>query len=68
VTVPVALFLLVLYVLHVRPHRVSVAHALLIPGTAVLVLAVTFTGIPVLATGLLLAALVTVSVWVSRPA
>jgi hypothetical protein len=47
---------------------VSLGHALLIPGTAVLVLAVTFTGVPVLATGLLLASLVAVSVWVSRPA
>ena len=68
VTVPVAVFLLVLYVLHVRPHHVSPGHALLIPGTSVLVLAVTFTGVPVLATGLLLASLVAVSVWVSRPA
>jgi hypothetical protein len=46
---------------------VSLAHNLLTPGGAVLVLAVTFTSIPVLATGLILAALVAVAVVISRP-
>jgi low temperature requirement protein LtrA len=68
VTVPVAVFLLVLYVLHIRPHHVPLAHNLLSPGAAALVLAVTFTAIPVLATGLILAALGAASVVVSRPA
>jgi low temperature requirement protein LtrA len=67
VTVPVAVFLLVLYVLHVRPHRASPAHALLIPGTAALVLAATFTGAAVPVTGLLTAALVAVSVAIGQP-
>jgi hypothetical protein len=68
VTVPVAVFLLVLYVLHIRPHHVPLAHNLLSPAAVALVLAVTFTGIPVLATGLILAALVAASVVISRPA
>ncbi|MFE2429151.1 low temperature requirement protein A [Streptomyces sp. NPDC059373] len=68
VTVPVTVFLLVLYVLHIRPHHVPLLHNLLSPVAAALVLAMTFTGIPVLATGLILAALVAASVVISRPA
>ncbi|WP_241266466.1 low temperature requirement protein A [Streptomyces scabichelini] len=64
VTVPVAVFLLVLYLLHIRPHHALAAHALLIPGTAAVVLALTFTDVPVLGTGLAVAALAGVSVTV----
>ncbi|MER5220534.1 low temperature requirement protein A [Streptomyces flaveus] len=66
VTVPVAVFLLVLYLLHIRPHHALAAHALLIPGTAVVVLALTFTDVPVPATGVAVAALAAVSVTVSQ--
>ncbi|MFI9581974.1 low temperature requirement protein A [Streptomyces sp. NPDC052236] len=66
VTVPVAVFLLVLYLLHIRPHHALAAHALLMPGTAAVVLALTFTGIPVLGTGLAVAALAAVSVTLAQ--
>ncbi len=62
VTVPVALYLLTVWILHVRPHRVGPARTAAFPAAAALVLAATPTGQPVLATGLLLAALVAVSV------
>ena len=62
VSVPVAAFLLVLHLLHIRPHHILGAHTLLMPGAAVVVLALPLTGIAVLGTGITLAALVTVSV------
>ncbi|TDC77473.1 low temperature requirement protein A [Streptomyces hainanensis] len=58
VTLPVALFLLTLWLLHVRPHQVNPGHSALFPGTALLVLATTLAPAPVLVTGLLLTALV----------
>jgi low temperature requirement protein LtrA len=58
VTVPVAVFLLTLWFLQIRPHRVDPLHTVLFGGAALLVLAATFTGSPVLATGLITAALV----------
>ncbi|MQA10774.1 MAG: low temperature requirement protein A [Pseudonocardiaceae bacterium] len=58
VTVPVAVFLLVLWLLQLRPHHTGRAHQALPPVTAVLVLASTITPQPVLVTGVLLAALV----------
>jgi low temperature requirement protein LtrA len=67
VTVPVAVFLLVLWFLQVRPHRVSLAHNLLLPGAAALVLALTFTTAPVLATGVTLVVVVGVGVLISQP-
>ncbi len=66
VTVPVAVFLLVIYLLHIRPHHALAAHALLMPGTAAVVLALTFTGIPVLGTGLVVAALAAASVMLAE--
>jgi hypothetical protein len=67
VTVPVAVFLLVLFGLHIRPHRVTAWHAVLMPGAGAVVLAMTFTPAPVLGTGVVLAALVAVSVLLSQP-
>ncbi|GAB2893600.1 low temperature requirement protein A [Streptomyces mayteni] len=58
VTLPVALFLLTLWLLHIRPHQVTAGHSALFPGTALLVLAATLAPAPVLLTGLLLTALV----------
>jgi low temperature requirement protein LtrA len=60
-TVPVALFLLSVWALQLRPHHLGRWQAALVPGTAVLVLAATLTPEPILVTGLLMAALVTAS-------
>jgi low temperature requirement protein LtrA len=68
-TVPVALFLLSVWVLQLRPHHLGRWHAALVPGAAVLVLGATLTPEPILVTGLLMAALVTASLLaMSRPA
>jgi low temperature requirement protein LtrA len=56
-TVPVALFLLAVWALQVRPHHLGGWHGALVPATAVLVLASTLAPEPVLATGVLLAAM-----------
>jgi low temperature requirement protein LtrA len=68
-TIPVALFLLAVWALQVRPHHLGRWHGALTPATAVLVLASTFTPEPVLVTGSLVAAMVAVSlVTLHRPA
>jgi low temperature requirement protein LtrA len=68
-TVPVALFLLAVWVLQVRPHHLGRWHAALVPGTAVLVLASTLTAEPILVTGLLVAAMIAASsAVIQRPA
>jgi hypothetical protein len=64
VTVPVALFLLVLWLLHGRRWRAGRLYSALLPATALLVLATIFIGTgggAVLATGLLMAASVVVA-------
>ncbi|MFD5318429.1 low temperature requirement protein A [Streptomyces sp. NPDC127098] len=58
VTLPVALFLVVLWLLHIRPHQVDGRQGLLFPLTAALVLAATLLPAAVLLTGLLTTALV----------
>jgi low temperature requirement protein LtrA len=67
VTVPVALFLLTVWLLHVRPHRIGPSRSVIYPGTAVLVLAGSALGgaAAVLATGLLMALLVVASTWIA---
>jgi low temperature requirement protein LtrA len=60
-TIPVALFLLAVWALVVRPHHLGSWHASVTPVTAVLVLAATFTAEPVLVTGLLVAVMIAVS-------
>jgi low temperature requirement protein LtrA len=68
-TVPVALFLLSVWALQLRPHHLGRWHAALVPGAAVLVLAATLTPEPILVTGLLMAALMTASLLaMPRPA
>jgi hypothetical protein len=68
-TIPVALFLLAVWALQVRPHHLGRWHGALTPATAVLVLASTFAPEPVLVTGSLVAAMVAVSlVTLHRPA
>lgn len=62
VTASVAVFLLTVWFLHVRPRRLGAVRAGTYPAAAGLVLAITSSGQVVLATGLLLSALVAVSV------
>ncbi|MGP4115259.1 low temperature requirement protein A [Streptomyces sp. 4N509B] len=60
-TVPVAVYLLVLWLLHVRPHHMGTVHATLFPFTALLVLAAGLVAGPAgaaIAVGLLMATLV----------
>jgi low temperature requirement protein LtrA len=68
VTIPVAVFLLVLWVLQVRPHRVGRLHDVLYPVFALLVLGVTPFGArtAVLLVGLLLVGLVVVAAVTAR--
>ena len=68
-TIPVALFLLAVWALQVRPHHLGHWHTALVPITAVLVLASTLTPEPILVTGLLVAAMIGVTlVTLHRPA
>jgi low temperature requirement protein LtrA len=68
-TVPVALFLVAVWALQVRPHHLGRWHSAVVPATAVLVLASTLTAEPVLVTGLLVAAMIAASlVALHRPA
>jgi low temperature requirement protein LtrA len=66
VTVPVAVFVVIGWLLHLRPHHTGVAHQVLPPVAAALVLATTFAPQPVLVAGLLLVALVAVSLVTGR--
>ncbi|MDT0342609.1 low temperature requirement protein A [Streptomyces sp. DSM 44938] len=66
VTVPVAVYVLALWLLHLRPHHVGRGHALLFPTAALLVLAATATPAPVLLTGVTLAALVAAGTALAR--
>jgi low temperature requirement protein LtrA len=68
-TIPVALFLLAVWVLQVRPHHLGRWHTTLVPTTAVLVLASTLAPEPILVTGLLVAAMIGITlVALHRPA
>jgi low temperature requirement protein LtrA len=68
-TIPVAVFLLAVWALQVRPHHLGRWHTTLVPATAVLVLASTLAPEPILVTGLLVAAMIGVSlVALARPA
>jgi low temperature requirement protein LtrA len=68
-TIPVAVFLLAVWALQVRPHHLGHWHTALVPTTAVLVLASTLAPEPILVTGLLVAAMIGVSlVALHRPA
>jgi low temperature requirement protein LtrA len=61
-TVPVAVYVLTVWVLHLRPHHTGLLHGSAFPAAALLVLAATFTGQAVLITGLILVATVAVTV------
>jgi hypothetical protein len=67
-TIPVALFLLAVWALQVRPHHLGRWHGAVVPAAAALVLASTLSPEPVLVTGLLAAAMIAVSlVTLPRP-
>jgi low temperature requirement protein LtrA len=65
VTIPVAVFLCMLWVLHIRPQRTGLFHAVLFPAAAAVSLAATFSLWPILITGLAAAVLVTISIVLS---
>jgi low temperature requirement protein LtrA len=68
-TIPVALFLVAVSALQLRPHHLGRWQSALVPGTALLVLAATLTAEPILVTGLLVAVMLTASlVILHRPA
>jgi low temperature requirement protein LtrA len=68
-TIPVALFLLAVWALQVAPHHLGRWTGAVVPAAAALVLASTFFPEPVLLTGLVAAAMITVSlVTLQRPA
>jgi low temperature requirement protein LtrA len=68
-TIPVALFLMAVWALQLRPHHLGRWQSALVPGTALLVLAATLTAEPILVTGLLVAAMIAASqVVLQRPA
>lgn len=58
VTLPVAVFVLSVWALHLPPHRTNTLHRWLFPGATALVAACTFTPEPVLLAGLVMTALV----------
>lgn len=62
VTIPVAVYLVAVWALHLRPHHRGGWSAYVFPAGAVLVLAATLTPLPVVATGLVTAGVVTVKV------
>jgi low temperature requirement protein LtrA len=66
-TVPVALFLVAVWALHVRPHHLGRWHGALVPVTAALVLASTLAPEPILVTGLLTAAMIAAQLLALRP-
>jgi low temperature requirement protein LtrA len=67
-TIPVALFLLAVWALQVRPHHLGHWHSSIVPVTAGLVLASTLTAEPILVTGLLVATMIAVSLVTLHPA
>jgi low temperature requirement protein LtrA len=60
-TIPVALFLMAVWTLQIRPLQLHHWHTSLVPATAVLVLVSTFGPEPILVTGLLVAAMIGLS-------
>ena len=62
VTVPVAVYLITVWALHIKYKKPGLLRDFGVPTAAVLVLATSWTSEPVLATGIILAALVMMSV------
>lgn len=66
VSVPVAVFLLMMWLLQVRPHHTQFGVSLLFPIAIAAVLASTFARWPVLAVGLVLTAFLGVELWLAN--
>ena len=66
VSVPVALFLLTVWLLHVRPHHVRFGLSFLFPVAIAGVLASTVAPWPVLSVGLVLAAFLAIELWLAN--
>jgi low temperature requirement protein LtrA len=66
VSVPVSVFLLMVWLLHVLPHRTLLGKSLLFPVAIGLVLAATFARWPVTAVGLVLAAFLGLELWLAN--
>jgi low temperature requirement protein LtrA len=66
VTVPVAVYLLSVWWLHLRPHHVDRAHLVVFPVATALVLAATFVTEPLLVTGAVLTVVLVVSYRTAR--
>jgi low temperature requirement protein LtrA len=65
VSLPVAVFLLAVWLLHVRPHRLRFGLSLLFPVAIAGVLAAMYAASPVLAVGLVLAAFLATELWLA---
>jgi len=65
ITVPVAVFLGMTWLLHVLPQRTYLTKSLLFPVAIAAVLAATFAPWPVLATGLVLAVFLAIELWLA---
>jgi len=61
VTIPVALYLLTLWIFHLRPHQIGTPHALLFLSGTAAVLAATFSPWPMLLSGVILALVVIIN-------
>jgi low temperature requirement protein LtrA len=66
VSVPVAVFMLTVWLLHVRPHHARFGLSFLFPVAIAGVLASTWTPWPALAVGLVLAAFLTTELWLAN--
>lgn len=60
-TVPVALYLLTLWIFHLRPHKIGRSHTLLFLSGAAAVLAATFSTWPILLSGVLIVTVVVIN-------
>jgi low temperature requirement protein LtrA len=66
VSVPVAVFLLTVWLLHVRPHHARFGLSLLFPFAIAGVLAATYAPWPVLGIGIVLAAFLAIELWLAN--
>ena len=66
VTIPVSLFLLTTWWLHLRPHDTSAKHGIVNLAGVILLLAATFSSQPVLIAGALFVAILVVNMWLER--
>ena len=61
VTIPIALYLLTLWIFHLRPHQIGIYHTLLFLCGATAILAATFSTWPILLSGVLIVSVVIIN-------